>query len=1819
MQELVILVKQLIVHFDKDQNKIKFLNQTSSEISNAFKQNVGSTVSEIKSQIANASSGIDKLKIGISNLPKLGASAKSFLKHPPNIYSSLEMDDALYQIKWFNKSKKISQEAVDNYIANTDDSGLKAYFKTVKEGEASFEKYTNYINIANEENKKFSISSQLASIGSTAFADGLNGIINTLASSAVNGLAGLAAAAVDGLINMAVNAIDEWIRRDEILIEQAQTLQTKYNDVKESVQQNVKTLSDLESEYDILNEKFQSGNLNTEESERYRDIVQQIADISPELVEGYDAEGRAIIRKNDALRESIRLQKEAERKALGEKVSPENLKTTLNADLAASSAKKYFGKYIDDYGKTAWGGDFGFFGYSLANIFGKSAEAVSSKGGQDSVDFAKDLLNSLGIEDIESEIKKYTTEKGFDSIALLQNYADTIVENADTVVELARGKYGNDSVAGMPFDEHASNFKNQVSKYKNAVIGAEETSEAMRGHLLEVAQYNEAYSQMSDEQAILFDSMLQRFDSRDYAELGDEEVAALTDQVNSMVEKVAGNTDAQAILDSMFNLDSSKLSVNEYSAQLNTLFGQLSNAIGENFSSEEVADFKLKLGYDEAAYQDQLQQVRDKLSDDFKGREDWLTTDALEIACTIEGDDLSWDDLITKITEAKRAARDLNQEFTELSTPLEEISSAESLFAKATEEANSQGTVSAETLNDLAALDQEYITCLEDSNGKLTLNAQKFEEVTEKKREAASKAVNAELAESVLSAALNGSNEEMDTHIAKLMAMSNEYDGISDFDGPGVFSAKETLSKFITSRKEGKEAPELIEELKSISEKQLNKVGISVDTNDAGEIISLFLGEGEKRVELTAETNLEDLEGQLTVLQEQANETPLFSVDEEAEDVIGELIAKKKELDGMESALGVGANNIPQYQKAREDIAVLIQEISQLPPEVLTTYNLQVNKDGELEYLDPETNKTVTITAESLDAGAMEYLGGILEQKAKASNPVNIPITVDDEEALLKTDEIIRQLEKIGKGTVSAITVYVQEISENTKETQKKAASGGIELSKASGSAQASGTGISGVPETGSVLVGEEAPEMYVNRRTGRWKLVGMLGAEFIHAEKGDIIFSGSQTRSLLNNGFISGRGKAFANGTDAFLNFGHGIYTSKTDWSKWSVTGSNKIGGTVYLTPKVENKDVYLADIDELYEAEQRLKHLEGQEESLNHALKMTDNLIEQVNLTRQLNENYRRQQAELHGANERRDELIKSNVEKLRQAGFQVYYDQEQNRLMIANMEHINQLIGGSQEETNSLRKEYEDLISETEKLNEANQKSSDQWLKNAEAIRKNNLEIVEMTLKGYDEFLSYADDFDLWNQMDLSKMDILKEKMEYLNQAFAQGLISVDEYTRKTREIGKDIYKEQKNALKEIVELTEDLIKQETKDRVDALNTQVEKYQEIIDLKKKALQDEADEKDYSKERDAKLKEIADLQKQISRLSLDDSREAAYERMQLEEQLAEKQRELADFQEDHAREAQIDALDEEAKRFKDAKDEEIKAEEAKIDTVGKLHEKAMERIKADGENLQQTLIDYVKEHKDAIDGEDSVRSAWKIAMEAKKEYGSIPLALEGIKTETINEANDAGIFSKVQRMKHNSNLWRGADAEERKRLSEANEKLAVEVDTLLGNRGSVKKENGTWYLHDETGKRLLYSVYHTGGVVGEDTRVKPNELFALLEKGEIVLDRPKQDAAFEAIDFAQRMREKFGADISRSTEFYSPLLPRLTDQYGKMAQEIIGMGDMVFSPSIQVDLHHQGSMTEKDAVKYGNIIANTALDSLQSTFTKNGISSKRFSALKQ
>lgn len=110
-------------------------------------------------------------------------------------------------------------------------------------------------------------------------------------------------------------------------------------------------------------------------------------------------------------------------------------------------------------------------------------------------------------------------------------------------------------------------------------------------------------------------------------------------------------------------------------------------------------------------------------------------------------------------------------------------------------------------------------------------------------------------------------------------------------------------------------------------------------------------------------------------------------------------------------------------------------------------------------------------------------------------------------------------------------------------------------------------------------LVGEIAPEIIVDTKTGTWKLLGEHGTEFANIPKGSIIFNHLQTKALLSKGKISGRGKAYVGGTTGKTNPATG--TSYTSSYKKSSSSSASSSSSSSLSSSTEEASEFLETID--------------------------------------------------------------------------------------------------------------------------------------------------------------------------------------------------------------------------------------------------------------------------------------------------------------------------------------------------------------------------------------------------------------------------------------------------------------------------------------------------------------------------------------------------------------------------------------------------------------------------------------------------------------
>ena len=281
--------------------------------------------------------------------------------------------------------------------------------------------------------------------------------------------------------------------------------------------------------------------------------------------------------------------------------------------------------------------------------------------------------------------------------------------------------------------------------------------------------------------------------------------------------------------------------------------------------------------------------------------------------------------------------------------------------------------------------------------------------------------------------------------------------------------------------------------------------------------------------------------------------------------------------------------------------ALLKKQLELEQPTTLTmTYAID-NIDDQIKELETalETGDYTNIGPISFDLKfgktpeeqIKERIDALKEDKAEIALAFNIELSEEEWEDLEKQLESIEQFKINDKvftvtGNTSATMLKLKALKlllDNIKDKEIKikmnySTSGTPNngRTRVNGTAHVDGTafknGSWGAPNDETALVGELGPEMVV--RDGHWFTVGDNGAEFTDIKHDDIIFNHKQTEDLLSKGYVTGRGKAFAEGT---------AY-SRSD-SLWKpASGSNKNNGSGKKSSKKNNSSKSSDDVEDIF-----------------------------------------------------------------------------------------------------------------------------------------------------------------------------------------------------------------------------------------------------------------------------------------------------------------------------------------------------------------------------------------------------------------------------------------------------------------------------------------------------------------------------------------------------------------------------------------------------------------------------------------------------------
>lgn len=316
------------------------------------------------------------------------------------------------------------------------------------------------------------------------------------------------------------------------------------------------------------------------------------------------------------------------------------------------------------------------------------------------------------------------------------------------------------------------------------------------------------------------------------------------------------------------------------------------------------------------------------------------------------------------------------------------------------------------------------------------------------------------------------------------------------------------------------------------------------------------------------------------------------------------------------------------------------------------------------------------------------------------------------------------ELDKMQDKTIDVIIneTTIKETKTSNSNVPTSSAIGSRGRVRVDGTAHAEGSW--GAPQNETALVGELGPELLV--RNGRWTTVGEDGAEFTQVKKGDIIFNHKQTEQLLKNGYVTSRGKAYAEG-NAFA-------SGNSTFSRYEFSGN---GGYVEYDVNGNVVDVFgdatAALSDSLNDAADSVEEFEETIDWIEIRMEEFDERISKLNAEIENLTTYTAKNANI-------DKIIAENQKKYADslAGAKYYENYAQKYLAGMNDDLIAAAKNGAIAITEFTKEQDEATVNAIQNYRDYAQKAADLYQQAEEILT----EIRDSVIQKIDNIQSYGD---------------------------------------------------------------------------------------------------------------------------------------------------------------------------------------------------------------------------------------------------------------------------------------------------------------------------------------------------------------------------------------------------------------------------------------------------------------------------------------------
>lgn len=523
--------------------------------------------------------------------------------------------DAAIKIDAISQAAKNGQIDLANYVSSLNDTdiALKAYVASVQDGNYSLAGFQQFITQHNASVQASGIAAKAAAIGHQLLNSALTMGISLLASFAIEGI---------------IKGLDELIVTTEEAAEAAKEVIDTYTDAQKTMRSNAKTISEISSEYEELAkgvDKFgRNINLTTEEYKRYNNIVNQIADMFPQMILGYTAEGNAILSTKgnvDALTEAYKEQAKAAREAI-----------ILGGSDVFSASKAN----LEDYEEQVE-----TYKVARAMAGGLSTKAASEKYGESLANKAIKILEQYGFE---SHIGSYASGDTYKSYGLKQKF------------DKATSSYVND-YTHEEYIAHAERLK-KLNLGLNQVLSQQEVELNKINQVLQAyLENNDKYAEMSEEMQSAISSIVKSLDPADF-NYDDSVMEAFI--LSNIINPIYNNQDdVQEALNTILTVDPTKMDYATYQTIISDFLAGIAN-FDPKFQNALKSAFNLN-DSEYAIDQNHVKKILLENIPDIDNKIGSLSLSDLKIAGELdvpENSIKSWDDLLARIQAVKNATSD---------------------------------------------------------------------------------------------------------------------------------------------------------------------------------------------------------------------------------------------------------------------------------------------------------------------------------------------------------------------------------------------------------------------------------------------------------------------------------------------------------------------------------------------------------------------------------------------------------------------------------------------------------------------------------------------------------------------------------------------------------------------------------------------------------------------------------------------------------------------------------------------------------------------------------------------------------------------------------------------------------------------------------------------------------------------------------------------------------------------------------------------------------------------------------------------------------